>query len=461
MAQSPTNVENHSPSQLDEYLQGWFALHELVNRGRSFSGYERNCVFLNTDNAAFTDVSGVSGADFPEDGRGAATVDWDLDGDLDLWITNRTAPRVRLLRNNSTTTNGFLNLHLQSVTGNRDAIGTRLELYIAGRAQPLLQTLRGGEGHLSQSSKWVHFGLGSANKIDRLVVRWPTGEVEEFTDLQINQWYKLVQFEVPEPWNAPSTRTAELEDAAVALPRPSTSASRLLITRRTSAPDNIVFVDKSGTQRSLSEFAGHPVLISLWAPWCPPCLKELARFEKEYAALHDAGLVIIALNVDGLDGMRKPDPAGANRFLQDHAPHLIAGDATRPVVAELELALHRHFASRYELPLPSSMLLDSELRFAVMYAGPVSPAQLMADIELVQSRPEEIPAQSVPFAGIWIETQDPPPQPATIIPWPEEIPPPVTNGVAILLWTGAGLFGLIVVVVAGIAWATKSRGGSE
>ena len=59
-------------------------LHRWVRQGRSFSGHERNCCFLNTG-GQFADISGVSGIDFADDGRGIGLTDWDHDGDLDAW----------------------------------------------------------------------------------------------------------------------------------------------------------------------------------------------------------------------------------------------------------------------------------------------------------------------------------------------------------------------------------------
>ena len=59
-------------------------LSRMIEQGRSFSGKEKNCVYLNTgNNGLFTDVSFSSGLDFSDDGRSVATVDWDHDGDLD------------------------------------------------------------------------------------------------------------------------------------------------------------------------------------------------------------------------------------------------------------------------------------------------------------------------------------------------------------------------------------------
>ena len=75
-------------------------MFRLLSQGKSWSGYERNCCFLNTGSQRFACISATSGLDFQDDGRAVVQVDWDQDGDLDLWISNRTAPRLRFLKNN-------------------------------------------------------------------------------------------------------------------------------------------------------------------------------------------------------------------------------------------------------------------------------------------------------------------------------------------------------------------------
>ena len=188
---SATDVAEQSTSQQTQY-----DLDRMIDEGRSFSGNERNCCFLNTGTGRFATISRVSGLDSLDDSRAVALVDWDQDGDVDMWVSNRNAPRLRLLRNDSTKNQHYLALRLQgrSPGTNRDAIGARVEL-LSGEleSRPLVRTLRAGEGFLSQSSKSLHFGLGSMERIDGVRVRWPGGDVEEFVGMEVDQFYLLVQ----------------------------------------------------------------------------------------------------------------------------------------------------------------------------------------------------------------------------------------------------------------------------
>ena len=141
-------------------------MSDLLFSGKSLSGRERNSLFLNVGNrrdgmpGKFANASFLSGFGLDDDTRGVAMVDWDQDGDLDVWLTNRTAPRLRLLRNDlSPQGAGSLQVRLEGTTCNRDAIGARLVLTLPS-GRKLYQTRRCGEGFLTQNSAWIHFGLG-------------------------------------------------------------------------------------------------------------------------------------------------------------------------------------------------------------------------------------------------------------------------------------------------------------
>ena len=117
MSQSPTETQGDNLG-LQSYRQGWKALNRLLHENKSFSGRETNNAFLNCGkNTPFADVSSTIGWDFADDARAIGLIDYDHDGDLDIFVTNRTAPRVRLLKNTlnlSLTFSHFISLDLQN-----------------------------------------------------------------------------------------------------------------------------------------------------------------------------------------------------------------------------------------------------------------------------------------------------------------------------------------------------------
>ncbi|NNC88288.1 MAG: CRTAC1 family protein, partial [Akkermansiaceae bacterium] len=231
-------------------------LSRMMREGASFSGLERNCVYLNTGaspgaRGRFANISAVSGLDFPDDGRAVALVDWDRDGDLDLWISNRSAPRLRLMRNDQPGEHHFLALRLEGngTSTNRDAIGARVEVKLAGDHRPLIKSLRAGEGFLAQSSKWLHFGLGSEDAIAQITVHWPGGGAERFTDISANRRHHLVQgagmaAEVTLP--APSSPLAPAEQH----PLPATTVARIPLVELLPLP-RLSYDEFDGTEREL------------------------------------------------------------------------------------------------------------------------------------------------------------------------------------------------------------------
>src|SRR5688572_27199326 len=133
--QSPE--EGLKPTAAPGYARNFRDLNRKISQGKSFSGYERKALFLNLKGNGFADVAGLLGVDFDDDGRAVAVADWDRDGGLDVWVTNRTAPRVRLLKNNIQSANSFVAIKLigNGKTTNRDAVGARLTLWPSSNPQ--------------------------------------------------------------------------------------------------------------------------------------------------------------------------------------------------------------------------------------------------------------------------------------------------------------------------------------
>jgi hypothetical protein len=162
---------------------------EFINVGIfSLNGRERKALFRNLGNDKFVDVSYIEGCDLLEDGRGLGSLDADLDGDLDLILNNYLMP-ARLLINSPPAENHWLRLKLRGTDSNRPAIGARVLIQHGTRKQTREVTTC--SGYLSSQSPYLHFGLGLEDTVDRLVIHWPSGRMEEVADLPANGFYEI------------------------------------------------------------------------------------------------------------------------------------------------------------------------------------------------------------------------------------------------------------------------------
>jgi hypothetical protein len=142
------------------YEQGWNAVNELIRADATWSGYERNVLYLNNGDGTFSDVSGVAGMDFVEDSRTFALADFDHDGRVEVVLKNRNGPQLRYLKNVVPQLAPAIAFRLEGKKSNRDAIGAVVTIETnVGRQTKFVQA---GSGFLAQHSKEVFFGLGEA-----------------------------------------------------------------------------------------------------------------------------------------------------------------------------------------------------------------------------------------------------------------------------------------------------------
>ena len=405
MPRAPGVLADGSPDDrsLEPYLESLRALHERLDEGLSFSGNERNCVFLNPGEAggAFANASAVSGLDFPDDGRGLAFLDLEGDGDLDVAISNRTAPRLRLMRNELPAGKSFVALHLEGdgAGTNRDAVGARVELETTDEGI-LRRSVRAGEGFLSQSSRWLHFGLGDAESTGSVTVHWPGAGMETFSGIEAGGRYRIVQGSgraAPAPSRA---RPRALAPGDQQPPAPSTG-SRVVLAPRPPAPS--FTLRPFGDDEALPVQAGHgrPVLLNIWASWCVPCRFELQDLTEEEEALRAAGLEIAALSTDGMGEVATTTEEAAKSFMDEIRFPFPHGMATEETLDKVEIVKRSLFDRRFPLSLPFSMLIDRSGRVAALYRGGVTAADLLADLDLLESQPSALRAASAPLSGRW------------------------------------------------------------
>ncbi|HXY15484.1 MAG TPA: CRTAC1 family protein [Terriglobales bacterium] len=167
-------------------------IDETVRNVRNVGYAQPPQFFLNMGKENFRDVTGDLGPDFqrPEVGRGLAYGDFDNDGDLDLLMTTNNGPAF-LFRNDQTTGNRSIRVRLLGTKSNRDAIGALVRMFAGDLTG--LRMVKTGSSYLSQSEMPLTFGLGHRDRIDRLVIQWPSGRTEEYKNLAALNTYTCVE----------------------------------------------------------------------------------------------------------------------------------------------------------------------------------------------------------------------------------------------------------------------------
>ncbi len=183
---------------LDLDADGWLDLflvnghvYPEVDSLESEAGYKQpKVVYRNLGNGRFMDVSDQLGPPVttPKAGRGAAFADFDNDGDVDIVVNNiHDAPD--LFRLDRSGVRHWLSLKLVGTRSNRSAIGALVRVTTPDGEQR--QEVRGGGSYFSQNDLRLHFGLGDAAVVQRVVVRWPNGDEETWTGLAGDRLHTL------------------------------------------------------------------------------------------------------------------------------------------------------------------------------------------------------------------------------------------------------------------------------
>jgi tetratricopeptide (TPR) repeat protein/peroxiredoxin len=368
------------------YEQGWNAINELIRSDGAWSGYERNVFYANNRDGTFSDVSAVVGLDFVEDGRSFALADFDHDGRLEVFLKNRNAPQLRILKNVMQDLPPSIAFRLQGTKSNRDAIGAAVTIEtVAGRQTKMLQA---GSGFLSQHSKEVFFGLGDAKGPVRASIRWPSGLMQELHNLPIN--HRIWVQEGAEP-----SRTEPFQKPAHTVPEqvavePETIPSQVetWLLAPVAAPD-FSLPDLSGQVRSLSATRGKPTILIFWTMKSPDSQKEFRVLEKFYASWAVKGLQLITVNVDDSSG-------DEFRTFPQHIPFpILCG--SEDVTAIYNILYRQLFDRHRDLTLPTSFLIDGNGDIVKVYQGPLVLEHVEHDFQHIPRTDAERLARALPF----------------------------------------------------------------
>jgi enediyne biosynthesis protein E4 len=162
-------------------------------RGDPFPFRQKNLLLRNLGDGRFRDVAAEAGPGLEPSGigRGAAFGDVDNDGDVDVLVTNNGGP-PRLLLNESTPGRAWLEVRLEGTADNRQGLGARVGLLSKSHATVWRLAHTDGS-YLSASDPRVHFGVPATADVASVVVEWPRGSREMWTDLRVNQVVSLKQ----------------------------------------------------------------------------------------------------------------------------------------------------------------------------------------------------------------------------------------------------------------------------
>ncbi len=382
---------------------------------------------MNNGDGQFADVSAIAGFDLADDGRALAQVDWDDDGDLDCWISNRNGPQLRYLENRTNELSPdrhYLAVRLIGTESNRDAVGARATLYLRGDpSRPMTRTVRAGDSFLSQSSKRLHFGLGDSAELERLEVTWPSGTKqvvrEPKTDMTISitEGSEEVVYQPRSERHMAHNSEGQIDNGSAVESGTSKTVCFSMIALPAKTYQDMSGIDALFLKSSLALNPVQPssatnalgnrgtrlVLVNLWASWCSPCVEELKEFTARADELHKQGIDVVALSVGAMGQQASSEEE--SQLLREIDFPFRAGVADDNLITKLQMLNDTLLEVREPLPIPTSFLIDKKRRVLIVYKGPVSVEELLDDTQRIRVKTtDQWRAATVPFAGTWIAT---------------------------------------------------------
>lgn len=337
-----------------------------LENGESFSGHERNHLFLRRG-PRFLDVSPVSGLDDEADGRAFGILDYDRDGWADLAVVNANSPQFQLFHNEVAAAAGAepgRSLALRFVGGNRaaapsaewstrDGYGAQARVTVGDRT--LLREHRCGEGMAAQNSPTQLVGIGDAAGAEAIEVRWPSGKVTRVGPVAAG---RLVTF-YENPADSPDGTGVRVEPYGPAVP--------------VGAPEPAVAEPASAPRLTLrSPDATPPARLRVYttmATWCTSCRRELPRLRQLRARFPADEVALLAVPVDPAD---TPEKLAAYVETYDPPYRLLTGLPAADVAAVTDVVRRALHADA----LPATIVTDRDGRILDTRWGVPSASEL-------------------------------------------------------------------------------------
>jgi tetratricopeptide (TPR) repeat protein len=404
VANSPDEAKP-SQDRSQDYEQGWSAINELIRADGTWSGFERNIFYANNGDGTFSDISGVIGLDFVEDGRAFALGDFDHDGRQEIFLKNRNGPQLRILQNEIDNLPPSIEFRLRGTKSNRDGIGAVITVEAEfGKQTRALQT---GSGFLSQHSKGVFFGMGAAKDPVRASIRWPSGLIQELRDLPVNcriwveegsEQFRTEAF-VARGNGQRADKHADLALAGRLQTETLPTSSETWLLAPFAAPD-FSLPDLDSKTRSLSSLRGKPVLLNFWSSAAERCKEDWITFNQRHAAWADQGLQLLTVNLGAANPDDSADAASVRALVLEHKLSFPILIGTNDLAAIYNIIFRYLFDRHRDLPLPTSFLISADGEIVKVYHGPVNAEHLEYDFRHIPQTNAERLGRALPFPGV-------------------------------------------------------------
>ena len=261
----------------------------------SFSGNERNHLFMNKQGESFSDVSSLSGLDEIADSRSFAIWDFDRDGLQDIVLANVNSPVLRLYRNQlgdhsdeTADTGNFVAFRFvggnktsshSTEFSNRDGIGAKVVLSFDEYST--VRENRCGEGLAAQNTKVIHFGIGNQDVVPAVQVQWPSGKQQKIESIPAGKLVTVFE----NPAESPDESGFLVADYKLAKQPPRREAEEY---------QKDIFATGQATGSGLRLYVS-------FASWCDNCKKHLTQIELLRNHFDEDALELIAVPIDSND----------------------------------------------------------------------------------------------------------------------------------------------------------------
>ena len=281
-------------------------------RGVSFSGNERDHLYLNVNGEQFYDLVGVSGLDDPGDGRSFAILDYDRDGWQDIAVVSANAPLFQLHRNQlgdaASDASAAQVVAVRFVGGNhaarpsteksnRDGYGSIVSVDLGDRT--IQREQRCGEGFSAQNSATMLVGIGKRQRVESIRIRWPSGKIQEVHDVAAGTLLTAYEDPAHSPTGEPFV-LQPYETPAVA--------------RRT--PTDVPPVARQRLDLAMDDSSTARLRVyTTMATWCESCIGELPHLQRLRSVFDREVVGLYGVPVDPADG-----PEALDAYLAYHKP---------------------------------------------------------------------------------------------------------------------------------------------